>query len=133
MQPRILVTPETLEPAAVDQLVSASGIGGRVLFCGAVREENRGRRVWGMRYEAYVPMAEKVLATICEEAAERFAISAAAVHHRVGELAVGEVAVVVAVGAAHREAAFDACRYIIDELKLRAPIWKREHYADGDA
>jgi molybdopterin synthase catalytic subunit len=101
-------------------------------FEGWVRDHNEGRAVQGLRYEAYVALAEKEGERIMEEALGRFAIVDARCAHRTGELRIGELAVWVGVSAAHRGAAFDACRYIIDEVKSRVPIWKQERYREGD-
>jgi len=101
-------------------------------FEGWVRDHNDGRAVQGLRYEAYVELAETEGLRILEEAQSRFAIMRAFAVHRVGELELGELAVWVGVAAAHRDAAFCACRWIIDEIKTRVPIWKHERYADGD-
>jgi molybdopterin synthase catalytic subunit len=84
-----------------------------------------------LEYEAYVPLAEKEGENILREAREKFSLVAAACVHRVGHLQLGELAVWVGVTAEHRGAAFDACRYVIDEAKARLPIWKKEHYASG--
>ena len=102
-------------------------------FEGWVRDHNDGRAVRGLRYEAYAELAEREGAAILAEAAQRFDILAARCEHRIGELAIGELAVWVGVSAAHRDAAFAACRWIIDEVKARVPIWKHERYAEGDA
>jgi molybdopterin synthase catalytic subunit len=102
-------------------------------FEGWVRDHNEGRAVDGLHYEAYVALAEKEGERIVEEALSRFAIVEARCVHRIGELRIGELAVWVGVSAAHRGAAFDACRYIIDEVKSRVPIWKQERYREGDA
>lgn len=102
-------------------------------FEGWVRDHNEGRAVQGLRYEAYVALAEKEGERILAEAQDRFAIVDARCVHRIGELRVGELAVWVGVSAAHRDAAFDACRHIIDEVKSRVPIWKQERYREGDA
>jgi molybdopterin synthase catalytic subunit len=102
-------------------------------FEGWVRDHNDGRKVDGLRYEAYVALAETEGERILGEAIARFDIVEACCVHRTGELAIGELAVWVGVSAGHRGAAFDACRFIIDEVKARVPIWKREHYRDGDA
>lgn len=110
-----------------------SAAGGIVTFEGVVRAESLGRPVQSLEYEAYAALALPEGERILAEAAERFAIESAAAVHRTGHLALGETAVWVGVAAAHRAAAFDACRTIIDELKARVPIWKREHYADGPA
>ena len=102
-------------------------------FEGWVRNHNEGRPALGLRYEAYVALAETEGATIVEEALRRFAIADAACVHRIGDLDIGDLAVWVGVSAAHRDAAFAACRWIIDEVKARVPIWKHERYAEGDA
>ncbi|UHQ25161.1 molybdenum cofactor biosynthesis protein MoaE [Lysobacter sp. 5GHs7-4] len=102
-------------------------------FEGWVRDHHGGRSVTGLRYESYALLAEREGETIMAEALQRFAIVEARCVHRVGDLGVGELAVWVGVAAAHRDAAFAACRYIIDETKARVPIWKHERYAEGDA
>jgi molybdopterin synthase catalytic subunit len=105
--------------------------GALAVFEGRVRGLNEGRAVQALEYEAYVPLAEKEGERILAEARARFEILRAECVHRTGTLGLGDVAVVVAVAAEHRGAAFDACRYIIDETKARLPIWKKEHYAGG--
>jgi molybdopterin synthase catalytic subunit len=107
--------------------------GACLLFLGVVRDHNRGRVVRGLGYEAYEGMAEKTLADIAAEASHRFGTDRIAVLHRVGELGVGEVSTAIAVATPHRGEAYDASRYIIEELKKRLPVWKREHYTDGDS
>src|SRR5688500_3545593 len=102
-------------------------------FEGWVRDHNDGRAVHGLRYEAYVALAETEGERVMDEAMEKFEIVDARCVHRIGDLAIGDLAVWVGVSAAHRDAAFAACRYIIDEVKSRVPIWKRERYAEGDA
>jgi molybdopterin synthase catalytic subunit len=102
-------------------------------FEGWVRNSNDGRAVQGLTYEAYTALAESEGSKILDEACARFAILDAACVHRIGALALGDLAVWVGVSAGHRDAAFAACRWIIDEVKSRVPIWKHEHYADGDA
>jgi molybdopterin synthase catalytic subunit len=113
------------------QVVSADR-GGVVTFLGAVRNHHAGRAVLRLEYSAYGPMADAEIGRILEEAGARWPAKVAA-EHRVGTLEVGEVAVIVVAAAAHRDAAFDACRYVIEEMKRRVPIWKREHYVDGTA
>jgi len=113
-------------------LGDASG-GACVTFEGWVRNENAGRSVQRLDYQAYVPLAETEGERILGEAKQRFALVDAACVHRVGALAIGDLAVWVGVSAAHRDAAFSACRYIIDEVKQRVPIWKNEHYASGES
>jgi molybdopterin synthase catalytic subunit len=105
--------------------------GAFVLFEGWVRNHNEGRAVDRLEYEVYEPLAIKEGERVIAEAMEKFEISRAAGIHRHGLLDLSEPAVVVGVSSAHRAAAFDACRYIIDEVKLRLPIWKKEYYSDG--
>lgn len=100
-------------------------------FEGWVRDHNEGRAVLEFEYEAYVALAESEGRRILDEASERFDVVRAGAVHRTGHLAIDDLAVWVGVSAAHRDAAFATCRYIIDETKRRVPIWKREHYADG--
>lgn len=102
-------------------------------FEGWVRDHNDGRAVDGLRYEAYVELAEREGQAILDEAVARFAIIDARCVHRIGTLEIGDLAVWVGVSAAHRDAAFAACRWIIDEVKARVPIWKHERYVEGDA
>ncbi|MGO4220873.1 molybdenum cofactor biosynthesis protein MoaE [Lysobacter sp. TAF61] len=108
-------------------------VGGYASFEGWVRDHNDGRAVHGLRYEAYAALAEAEGERVLAEALARFDILDAVCVHRVGDLAIGELAVWVGVSAAHRDAAFAACRFVIDEVKSRVPIWKHERYADGDA
>jgi molybdopterin synthase catalytic subunit len=102
-------------------------------FEGWVRNHNDGRTALGLRYEAYAALAEAEGEKIIEDALSRFEITDAVCVHRTGDLEVGDLAVWVGVSAAHRDAAFAACRWIIDEVKSRVPIWKHERYAEGDA
>jgi len=102
-------------------------------FEGLVRQHNEGRPVCGLRYEAYVELAEREGGEIMQEALARFSILDARCVHRIGDLDIGDLAVWVGVTSAHRGPAFEACRYIIDEVKARVPIWKYETYADGDS
>jgi molybdopterin synthase catalytic subunit len=124
------VVDRPLRLAEVVEAVAAPGLGGIVTFTGAVRGENRGRRVLRLEYEAYRPMAEAKLAEI-GEALGREHGAAVAIVHRVGRLDPGEAAVVIACAAPHRAAAFRACEAAIERLKHDAPIWKREVYEDG--
>lgn len=102
-------------------------------FEGWVRDHNEGRKVDGLRYEAYVALAEAEGERIVEEAIARFGVVDARCVHRIGDLAIGDLAVWAGASAAHRGVTFDACRYIVDEVKRRVPIWKHERYLDGDA
>lgn len=107
--------------------------GGLVIFGGTVRDENEGREVSGMTYEAHVALAEKTLRDLEAEVLARFDVKRCRIKHRIGPMALGEASVVIVVRAAHRAAAFDAAEYAIDELKQRVPIWKHEHYVEGDS
>jgi molybdopterin synthase catalytic subunit len=98
---------------------------------GTVREVNDGKRVQGMDFTAYTAMAEKEMEAIAREANEWFAGSVVVIVHRIGELAIGDASVAIATAHAHRDAAYQASRYVIEQLKKRVPIWKREHYTDG--
>jgi molybdopterin synthase catalytic subunit len=127
----VRVTPRALDAAAIAGVVSNPGAGAAVTFAGVVRNHFEGRPVLAVEYEAYVPMAERTLRQIADEAARRHGATAAAVHHRIGRLEVGEASVFIAVSAPHRAEAFAACREIIDRLKEVVPIWKKEHFEDG--
>ena len=117
-------------PALIAE-VATPAAGATTLFLGTVREFNDGRPVTGIDYTAYRRMAERELAAIADEAAARFDTAALAIEHRLGTLEVGDVSVAIAVAHARRGPAIDAMRHVIEELKRRVPIWKREHYADG--
>ena len=106
--------------------------GGFVSFEGWVRNKNEGKDVTHLEYQAYESLAVKEGERIIAEALEKFDVIDALVEHRVGDLQIGEIAVAVHVTSVHRGPAFDACEYIIDELKVRVPIWKKEHYTDGN-
>ncbi len=110
--------------------VQAPDRGGVACFVGTVRDHHAGRGVIGLAYSAYAEMAETECERIVAEAEGRWPVRVA-LRHRLGELSVGEAAVAIAVASAHREEAFAACRWVIEELKRRVPIWKRERYADG--
>ncbi len=105
--------------------------GALATFEGWVRDHNEGQAVERLEYSSYPALAQKEGDRILNEALERFPIDAVVARHRVGMLAIGDIAVWVGVSAAHRGAAFDACRFVIDEIKGRVPIWKREHYSSG--
>lgn len=137
----VSITRDPIDPAAVLARVGRPEDGAAVLFLGTIRNHNEGRRVVGLRYEAYAEMAERLLAEIGGEAVERWlgddlgddeeTAGRIAVVHRVGDLGIGDIGVAVAASAPHRAESFAACRYVIDELKERVPIWKRERYAEG--
>lgn len=127
------ISDSKIDPAALKTALQQDGAGACVTFEGWVRDHNEGQAVTRLDYEAYTSMAEKEGRKILEEARAKFPITSARSVHRVGNLSIGECAVWVGVASAHRAAAFDACRYIIDEVKARVPIWKKEHYATGDS
>ena len=122
---------ESIDPMQVIRAVSTPANGAVLLFLGAVRQVNDGRDVTGIDYAAYESMARRELDAIVEEGIARFATPDVAVVHRLGELSVGEVSVAIAVGHPHRDTAYAFSRWVIEELKRRVPIWKREHYVDG--
>jgi molybdopterin synthase catalytic subunit len=128
---RTAVVDHPLDPAALLAEVASVDSGASTLFVGTVRRVNEGRGVTGIDYSAYGPMAESELAAIAAEAAERFGTSRIVVEHRVGALALGEASIIIAVSHARRAPAMDAQRYLIEEIKKRVPVWKREHYVDG--
>ena len=122
-----------LDVAAQREAMLHARAGAHASFEGWVRDHNDGRAVSGLHYDAYARIAEEEGARVINEAIDRFDIVDAACIHRTGDLEVGDLAVWVGVTAGHRDAAFAACRFIIDEVKSRVPIWKRERYRDGDA
>lgn len=122
----------SIDSARLIAEVSDAGNGAAVLFLGTVRSRNEGRDVLMIEYSAYEPMAEKEIAAILHEAAEQFGVQSIVAEHRLGELKIGETSVAIAAAHPHRAPALDALRYSIEQLKLRAPIWKLEHYTDGD-
>jgi molybdopterin/thiamine biosynthesis adenylyltransferase/molybdopterin synthase catalytic subunit/rhodanese-related sulfurtransferase len=122
-----------LDVAALQRELRDDRCGGFAAFEGWVRNHNEGHAVTRLEYEAFAELAEKEGVRIVDEAIGRFGVTRATCVHRVGSLAIGDVAVWVGVSAAHRDEAFRACRFIIDEVKHRVPIWKKEHYVDGDS
>jgi len=122
-----------LDSAALQRELRDDGCGGFASFEGWVRNHNEGHAVTRLEYEAFTQLAEKEGARIVTEAVRRFGVTRAACVHRIGSLAIGDIAVWVGVSAAHRDEAFRACRFIIDEVKHRVPIWKKEHYVNGDS
>ncbi len=128
---RSAIVDRPLDPAALIADASAAACGAVVLFVGTVRNTNEGRAVVRIEYSSYRVMAERELTTIVEEAAARFDGARVVAQHRVGTLEIGEASVAIAVAHAHRAAAYEASRYVIEEVKRRLPVWKCEHYADG--
>ena len=128
---RTWITQDIIDPQDVLAQVGSAADGAAILFLGTVREQNDGQAVTGMRYDVFTEMAERVLRVIGEEAAARAGSDRIAIVHRTGDLAIGEVSVAIAVSSPHRAEAFDAARFVIEQIKQRLPVWKREHYADG--
>jgi len=122
-----------IDTGALREELLDAGCGGYAAFEGWVRDHNEGQAVRRLEYEAYETLAVREAERIVAEASARFGVAHIACAHRLGDLAVGELAVWVGVSAAHRHEAFLACRYVIDEIKHRLPIWKKEHYASGDS
>jgi len=127
----ITMTTETIHPDELKGSLIDAGAGAYCGFEGWVRNVNEGHAVLRLEYEAYEPLAIREGETILGEARQRFSLLHAHCVHRTGLLEIGDCAVWVGVSAPHRDEAFLACRYIIDQLKVRLPIWKKEHYVDG--
>ena len=127
------LTRTRIPDAALTAAAARPDRGAIVTFLGTTRDHHQGRRVVRLEYEAYEPMALAALARIEDEAVRRYEIASCAIVHRLGEVPAAEASVVVVVAAAHRGPAFDACRWAMDELKRAVPIWKKEHFAEGDA
>ena len=125
------LTSEPIDVATLIRDVTADDRGAVSLFLGTVRNTNEGRAVDGIDYSAYDAMAVAEMNRIADEATQRFEGVSVLVTHRTGTLRVGDVSVAIACGHAHRAPALDANRYVIEQLKRRVPIWKREHYLDG--
>lgn len=128
---RSAIVERPIDSCALLDEVAGNQHGATVLFVGTVREVNDGAAVDGLDYSAYGAMAERELRDIVEEACARWGTRDIVVEHRVGQLVIGDVSVAIAAAHPHRAAAFEAARYVIEELKKRVPIWKREHYRDG--
>ena len=128
---RTALVSRPLDPGALLAEVASTANGATLLFVGTVRETNEGRAVTGIDYSAYAPMAERELEAIAREACARFGTAHLVLEHRTGTLGLGEASVAIAVAHPRRAAAYEASRWVLEELKRRVPIWKREHYADG--
>lgn len=126
----VAVSESPLNVAAHEQAVTRNSAGAHVVFCGVVRDIDHGRRVVSLEYEAH-PTAEDVLREVAAEFAALPAVDGLAVSHRVGLLEIGDVALVAAVSSAHRREAFDVCARLVDEVKHRLPVWKRQVFDDG--
>ena len=129
----IALREELLDGAAIGKSIRTDGDGALITFEGVVREGSRGKQVKGLVYEAYGAMAQRQMEQLAEEARSRWPITDLAMVHRLGHLVVGEVSVVIAVAGPHRGEAFDACEWLIDQLKRTVPIWKKEIYTEGEA
>jgi len=127
----VTVGAEVVDMEALSERVAHASAGAIATFVGTVRDHHAGKQVSHLEYEAYGPMAERTLAQIAHEAAERWDLLGVAIAHRVGRLEIGDASVGIAVASAHRGESFEALRFVIDQLKERVPIWKRETGADG--
>lgn len=128
---RIALVEHVLNAAALLDEVASTSCGATSLFLGTVRNVNEGREVTGIEYTAYAAMATAELDRIAHEAAERFGTDRIVIEHRIGTLTLGEASIAIVVAHERRTPAMEASRYLIEEIKKRVPIWKREHYADG--
>lgn len=126
---QVIDTPLSIDRAY--ELVQDPACGGIVLFIGTIRNHNKGKTVTHLDFESYAPMAIKEMTRIAEKAKTDHGLHAVVLHHRVGQLAIGDIAVIVAVSSHHRKAAFTGCEQVIDELKEHVPIWKKEFLEDG--
>jgi MoaE-MoaD fusion protein len=130
-EPVVQLMREVIDRDALMARLKQPADGAVVVFDGIVRDNTRGRKTLYLDYEAYEEMALDQMRALARDAKERFAIDRVGVVHRLGRLEIGESSIVIAVTSAHRAAAFDACRWLIDTLKRTVPIWKKEHFADG--
>ena len=130
MEP-IHITDQPLDLKAVVDLVAQSGQGGLNVFIGNVRDQTQGKTVIRLEYEAYIPMAISEMKKIAHKVQKEWPQAQIAIHHRIGALAIGESAVIIAVSTPHRAQAFAACQFAIDTLKETVPIWKKEFFEDG--
>jgi molybdopterin synthase catalytic subunit len=126
------ISADPLDLAVIVRLVEAPGVGAVTSFLGLVRNHNQGRQVSHLVYEAYEPLAERALERIVSEARDEWPDTVLAIHHRTGQLAIGEASVAIAAASPHRAHAFAACRYAIERIKQIVPIWKHEFFEGGD-
>jgi molybdopterin synthase catalytic subunit len=132
MQTEIKISGEVLNVQHCIDWVMSPESGGIDVFIGTVRNATKGKKVIRLEFEAYEQMAVAEMEKIARQAIEKWPVQKLIIHHRTGTLAVGEIPVIIAVSAAHRAAAFEACRYVIDTLKETVPIWKKEIFEDGE-
>lgn len=128
----IKISAETLDINYCIEQVESPDCGGIDVFIGTVRSATKGKKVVRLEFEAYERMALKEMNKLAQQAMEKWSVQKVVIHHRTGVLQIGEIPVIIAVSAAHRDAAFEACRYIIDTLKETVPIWKKEIFEDGE-
>ena len=121
-----------LSLSVVAPLVESEAAGGTCIFIGTVRNATKGKVVLSLEFEAYEPMAILEMQKIAITILEKWPVGKVAIHHRIGDLKIGEIPVIIAVSAAHRQAAFEACQFCIDTLKETVPIWKKEIFEDGE-
>ena len=129
----IRVTPDELDTVEAIQTVGSPAAGAINVFLGVVRDNNLGRKVQYLEYDAYPSMAEKVMRELAEEAKERFGLEDCAVLHRTGRLEIGEASLLIAVSCGHRSASFEAGHWLVNEVKKKVPVWKKEVWEDGEA
>ena len=129
----IRVTPDELNTVEAIRAVGSPAAGAINVFLGVVRDNNLGRKVQYLEYDAYPSMAEKVMRELAEEAKERFGLENCAVLHRTGRLEIGEASLLIAVSCGHRAKSFEAGHWLVDEIKKRVPVWKKEVWEDGAA
>ncbi|MGZ3873765.1 MAG: molybdenum cofactor biosynthesis protein MoaE [Mucilaginibacter sp.] len=132
MNKQIQIFTSTLNVQSALEWIMSPESGGIDIFVGTVRNATKGKQVVRLEFEAYEPMALAEMKKITAQAFQKWPVQKVLIHHRTGVLSVGEVPVIIAVSAAHRAAAFDACRFIIDTLKQTVPIWKKEMFEDGE-
>ena len=132
MGAHMAITTTPLDPAALVRALDATGIGAIATFIGLVRDNNLGRKVLHLEYEAYEPLALRGLERIVAEVAEQWPAVRLGIHHRIGRMAIGEASVAIAAASPHRADAFAASRYAIERVKQIVPIWKHEYFEGGD-
>ena len=128
----IQITDDRLDPEAITARVRGPQNGAVVTFLGTTRASTGDRKVLYLEYEAYRPMADRLLAKVVDEMRQRFSVEDVAIAHRLGRLEIEDISLVVAVAAPHRKDAFAACQYAVDRVKQAVPIWKKEHFEDGE-
>lgn len=130
----VRITETSINIQQAFSFVQAAEHGAVANFIGMIRNHNVGRAVTGVSYDVFVPLAEKVLEELCDISQQQFGHETNIfIEHFKGKLSVGEISVIIAVSAAHRQEAFQICRYLIEGIKHQCPIWKQEHYIDGDS